>query len=37
MTCIPSRRQNAIGFGIVGLTVGVAFGTVFLVGPITPE
>jgi hypothetical protein len=37
MTYIPSRRQNAIGFGIVGLTVGVAFGTVYLVGPITPE
>ena len=37
MTYKPSSRQNAIGFAIVGLTVGVAFGTVYLVGPITPE
>ena len=32
-----STRRTAISLAFVGLTVGAAFATVYLVGPITPQ
>ena len=37
MRLLASARQAAIALGIASLTLGVAFATVYLVGPITPE
>ena len=36
MRLVASTRQTAIAIGYASLTVGVAFATVYLVGPITP-
>src|SRR3989441_6968460 len=37
MRPVASKHRTAITLGIAGLTVGAAFATVYLVGPITPE